>query len=412
MDPLQRRVDALFSGLYGGPGNPLTLSALGGMGVVDKLVAMLCSVLGIPLTALQIYLALTGDRAGTDAQTIGLVGAVVCAGVVVLCGTGFQRDSPTPSLPVAAAVLLVGVTGLGHVLGVSLRIPGGTLGPMIFFLLLVVATEWRRLWSVVFIAVYAVGVPIIAGYGSPSDAVCAALALGAQGLGFRFTIGAIHRQEDSVEQSAQAARMATVTSHEQSVSILERIHWDNLVHDQVINVLRAASQAEGDGSTWLRAEAQRGLALINSRAHEGTQRGAELSGAETERRLAAIVQGICPSAALEFPQIVPSARFDADTVMAVLSAVGEALRNAVRHAGAQTVTVRGTLTPDLLRVTVEDDGEGFDLRRVSPTAMGIRASIRGRMDRPGCSSSIHSEPGEGTVITLEWRPPAGEGIDG
>ncbi len=417
---LTRRIDTLFERLSGDSAGacggrhesdlcPSAERASGKPGEVDRLVAFVCGVIGVPLTGLQAYQSFQmfmSDHTHTIECFAGIGAVAASTGILLACAAQFFLDLPPRIVSRAAALVLTVILFLGLFAGLDLRLPAMQLGPTVFFLVLAVATDWRRWQSAAFVLFFALTLTLGGRYPTVADAVCAGFALAVQGLGVRMAVAAMHRQADSVENSARAVRQATVTAHEQSVALLERAHWDGLVHDQVINVLRAASQAEGDGGPWVRAEAQRSLALITSRS----QSSGLITGSEAERRLTAIVQGICPSASLDFPHVTPSAVFHTETVMDLLSAAGEALRNAVRHAQAESIAVTAVLTPSLLRICVADDGVGFDERRISPTAMGIRGSIRGRMRRRGGSAEIRASRGAGTVVVLECRPRQPEAI--
>lgn len=50
----------------------------------------------------------------------------------------------------------------------------------------------------------------------------------------------------------------------------------------------------------------------------------------------------------------------------------EALTNAAKHAGAGRIVLRLESEPDRIRVTVTDDGKGFDRDRVAATSMGLK----------------------------------------
>jgi signal transduction histidine kinase len=86
----------------------------------------------------------------------------------------------------------------------------------------------------------------------------------------------------------------------------------------------------------------------------------------------------------------------------ILRIVEEALHNAVRHAAAQSVTVRLRTRDDALTVQVTDDGIGFD-----PTDPELRShhlgltSMEERARELGGSLALRSEPGAGTVVSLE-----------
>jgi signal transduction histidine kinase len=77
--------------------------------------------------------------------------------------------------------------------------------------------------------------------------------------------------------------------------------------------------------------------------------------------------------------------------------VQEALTNVVKHSGATRVVVAVEGGDDELRITIQDDGRGFDLALVT----GGRGLIgmRERIELFGGSIEVASEPGAGTEIT-------------
>ncbi|WP_031510499.1 GAF domain-containing sensor histidine kinase [Streptomyces megasporus] len=87
---------------------------------------------------------------------------------------------------------------------------------------------------------------------------------------------------------------------------------------------------------------------------------------------------------------------------AMLRVAQEALHNALRHSGAERVTVtlarRGAAT--VLRVT--DDGRGFDPATVRRAGrrLGL-VSMRDRANGVGGTLTVESEPGKGTVVEME-----------
>ncbi len=89
----------------------------------------------------------------------------------------------------------------------------------------------------------------------------------------------------------------------------------------------------------------------------------------------------------------------------LLLAAREAIVNAQRHSGADTVDVYCEVEGDSVRVFVRDRGAGFDPDAVAPDRRGIAESIRGRMDRHGGTVSLRSAPGEGTEVALTMPRP-------
>jgi signal transduction histidine kinase len=81
------------------------------------------------------------------------------------------------------------------------------------------------------------------------------------------------------------------------------------------------------------------------------------------------------------------------------SATEEALRNTVKHARASSVVVEGSLIPGGLRITITDDGCGFDPEREE--GFGIRHSMRARMLDVAGTALVRSGPQSGTSVILQ-----------
>lgn len=88
---------------------------------------------------------------------------------------------------------------------------------------------------------------------------------------------------------------------------------------------------------------------------------------------------------------------------AVVQACGEAMINAARHSGADSVAVYVEVEPDAVTAYVRDEGKGFDPATVGEDRRGIADSIRGRLERVGGVATIASEPGAGAEVHL-WAP--------
>lgn len=86
--------------------------------------------------------------------------------------------------------------------------------------------------------------------------------------------------------------------------------------------------------------------------------------------------------------------------------VQEALYNAAKHSNCDSVSVALEKRDHRLRLAIRDDGKGFDLSATSPkpnTLSGLGLpSMRERTEISGGSFSIHSSPGKGTFIQIEW----------
>jgi signal transduction histidine kinase len=84
-----------------------------------------------------------------------------------------------------------------------------------------------------------------------------------------------------------------------------------------------------------------------------------------------------------------------------------ALHNAVKHSSARNATVRVKYSKQGIRLTVADDGRGFDPARTR--GMGL-LGMEERVKRLGGIFRIESQPGRGATVTAELPPPSGSGV--
>lgn len=90
-------------------------------------------------------------------------------------------------------------------------------------------------------------------------------------------------------------------------------------------------------------------------------------------------------------------------IEAMVQAAGEAVTNAAKHSGAPRIDVFAEVDEGVVEVFVRDRGKGFDESAVPDGRMGVRESIKARMQRHGGSATIRSAPGEGTEVKVEMR---------
>jgi len=79
--------------------------------------------------------------------------------------------------------------------------------------------------------------------------------------------------------------------------------------------------------------------------------------------------------------------------------VQEALNNVSTHAHAGSVRIRMQQKQDRLTLSIEDDGRGFDSEHVK--GLGL-LGIQERVARLGGKCAVHSAPGRGTVLAVEF----------
>ncbi|RSD15415.1 sensor histidine kinase [Amycolatopsis eburnea] len=98
----------------------------------------------------------------------------------------------------------------------------------------------------------------------------------------------------------------------------------------------------------------------------------------------------------------PVPQVPASAALALVRAAEEALRNAERHSGAESVTLRLAPVPGGVSVTVADGGVGFEPAEVPLSRRGVRGSVVERMRAAGGTAEVASRPGAGTTVTLRW----------
>lgn len=96
-------------------------------------------------------------------------------------------------------------------------------------------------------------------------------------------------------------------------------------------------------------------------------------------------------------ELPPVARLDDKGMRQLQFVVYEALSNVVQHAHASTITVQAHAVNGALRLSVADDGRGFDSAQVPQRGLG---ALRDRVQALGGTLRLHSEPGQTMVEVL------------
>ena len=99
---------------------------------------------------------------------------------------------------------------------------------------------------------------------------------------------------------------------------------------------------------------------------------------------------------VESPADLESARFSPEVEVAVFRIAQEALQNALRHSGAAHVSVLFEDQNGTLRLTVVDDGVGFDIEKAAGRGLGLLAMKERALSVRG-SLRINSHRGETRV---------------
>jgi signal transduction histidine kinase len=80
----------------------------------------------------------------------------------------------------------------------------------------------------------------------------------------------------------------------------------------------------------------------------------------------------------------------------------EALHNVAKHADATQVEVEFRCEAGRLRLSISDNGCGFDVNDVPPGHFGL-GIMRERAAAIDADFQLESQPGKGTRVTVDWR---------
>jgi signal transduction histidine kinase len=119
---------------------------------------------------------------------------------------------------------------------------------------------------------------------------------------------------------------------------------------------------------------------------------------------------------VELVTVGDSVDLDPASIDDLVAASREAITNAAKHARVDRIDVYAEHRSNAIEVFVRDSGVGFDPDVVAPDRVGIRQSIKARVERHGGKVTISSEPGLGTEVELYLpldgsTPAAGNGRD-
>jgi PAS domain S-box-containing protein len=102
---------------------------------------------------------------------------------------------------------------------------------------------------------------------------------------------------------------------------------------------------------------------------------------------------------------------DSEVELHLYYIVQEALSNAVNHGKATTVIVTLAADEDRLKLTVQDNGTGFQLSDKNRSGMGVRI-MRYRAKVIGAALDLQSQLNHGTQITCLFNPSSRESLRG
>lgn len=193
----------------------------------------------------------------------------------------------------------------------------------------------------------------------------------------------------------------------------ERRSLSRELHDEVGQSLSAVLMELRNLSTGLTVRSEE-----QSRRHAETIKGLVENTVRVVRNMALLLRpsmlddlGLIPALKWQAREISKSTSMDV-TVAAELDSdelpdeyktciyrvVQEALHNCARHSHAASVRIRVAQARDSLLLNIHDDGQGFDVMHTK--GLGL-LGIQERVTRLGGTCRVHSQPGSGTVLSVE-----------
>ncbi len=94
-------------------------------------------------------------------------------------------------------------------------------------------------------------------------------------------------------------------------------------------------------------------------------------------------------------------RLDQRTEFGLYRITQEAVNNCIKHANAKSITIQLMCYPDIIILTIEDDGIGFNPKKNDKKSIFGLNSMENRARSLNAEFSLDSEIGKGTVITLQ-----------
>jgi signal transduction histidine kinase len=220
-------------------------------------------------------------------------------------------------------------------------------------------------------------------------------------------------------QTGTAIENARLYERAQELAVMEeRNRLARDLHDAVTQTLFSASLiADALPPTW-ENDPDQGRRLLKELRQLSRGALAEMRtlllelrpAALVETKLGSLIRQLCEAAGREGllvnVQVEGDCKLPAEAHVAIYRIAQEALNNVLKHSRATLVTARLVCRPigksEVVELSVEDDGRGFDLTKVTAGHFGL-GNLRDRAQAIGAKLDITSKPGEGTRIQVVWK---------
>lgn len=229
---------------------------------------------------------------------------------------------------------------------------------------------------------------------APADAGAALGAALLLGVGARWLVHAVATRVDAAHDGDARRELRDRIAEASAAYHREQLA---LLHDTAAATLLLASDVDDAPRQLIARRAARDLTVLRSSSNTVLRSSSDATPGTVD-----LVATLCAAARFHLTTVrvvgLEQLWLPAAEAGPIAAAVTEALNNVDRHARARNVTIE----VDVGRVTVHDDGVGFDPVRVTD-GTGLRESIEARMTRIGGAARVHSGC-DGTTVVLSWPP--------
>ncbi|MBO0806624.1 MAG: sensor histidine kinase [Nocardiopsaceae bacterium] len=360
-------------------------------------------------------------RIAVSAALVAMVPWYVFMGRPLPSALPVPSGSPRTAAPVAGApaswrapLYLVGLIALFAVVGA-----GNPAGWLLAFALCPMALRLEKgLDGIVFVVAINAVAGLQAALWKPSLAIAAvgaaAFAIGLSIVFSRWMRAVIAQSEERaglITELSQAREQLAEAHHEAGV-LAERHRLAGEIHDtlaqgftSIVTLIQAATAGLEPGTD---ARGHLDLALRTARENLAEARAlvtalspAQLDGSTLGDAITRVAQAAGNGGDTTIRSEVSGVKRSLPTATEVvlLRVAQEALANVRKHAAARQVDVGLCYADGAVRLTVADDGRGFDAEAASD-GYGLRG-MRDRVRQAGGTIAVTSAPGEGTVVRAE-----------
>jgi signal transduction histidine kinase len=400
-----------------------TSSGLSARGVVplsrakiDRALARLVGIFGLGFALLSLPVLRDSIDTLKPDWAVGILIALF-GSLVVACVCSFLGRGVRVSMAVVACVFVLALA----LWPFAVRSPEAALGtqPWLWYVVIVsvgaAAISFTPTWA----GVYTVLVPIVytvlrilpAGGGAsvPLALLDATYTL-LLGSFLVIVIASLRQAASRVDQAQATAVARYAAAAKRAATEQERTRVDTVIHDRVLSSLLAAARSTTPEDRRIAVQmAERALVALQS-ADAETEASPDLPRTVLVERCRALAEALAAdvgfAVAGSFEGTLP-----ARVLEGVYSAVVQAIVNSIQHAGstdaegrpvARHISLLGDAREGFTLV-VSDTGSGFDPDAVPADRLGMRISIRERVNSIGGSVQVRSVPGAGTSVIIEWH---------